>query len=118
MLKRAHDPDLDVFDKGVAVLRQNDQVVGHVATELSTMWSPSRPLTVQDQVLLMVLWSNGDRKRHIEDYPPWTIVKEIQDGTLMWDEHDAHRGVYSVEWLPENERSTAWSTLGIAPGDF
>ena len=25
-----------VFDRGVAVLRQNDQVVGHVATELST----------------------------------------------------------------------------------
>jgi len=48
VLKRAHDPDLDVFDKGVAVLLQNDQVLGHVATELTTMWSPSRPLTVQD----------------------------------------------------------------------
>lgn len=118
VLKRVHDPDLDVFDKGVAVLRQNGQVVGHVAAELSTMWSLSRPLTVQDQVWLMVLWSNGDRERHIEDYPPWTIVKEIQVGNLMWDEHDTHRGVYSVEWLPENERSAAWLTLGIAPDDF
>ena len=78
----------------------------------------SRPLTIQDQVWLVVLWSNGDRKRHIEDYPPWTIVKEIQEGTLMWDEDDAHQGVYAVEWLAEGERSTTWSTLGIAPEDF
>jgi hypothetical protein len=26
----------------------------------------------------MLLWSNGDRARHIEDYPPGSIVVESQ----------------------------------------
>ena len=117
MLKRDHDPALDVFDKGTAVLRQGDVVAGHIASTLSTMWSPSRPFTRQDWIWLLIVWTNGDRERPIEDYPPWSIVKEICDGVLTWDEGD-HRGTYSVEWLPADQTPATWTALGISLEDF
>ena len=119
MLKRVHDPQLDIFDRGIAVLRNADDgaVAGHVATTLSTMRSPGRPLSRQDWVWLVIVWSDGHRDRRIEDYPPWTIVSEIQAGRLIWDE-GAHSGTYNVEWLPPDERDAAWSTLGISRDDF
>jgi hypothetical protein len=65
----------------------------------------------------VVVWANGDRERPLEDYPPWTIVKELQDGRLTWDEGD-HRGTYSVEWLPADQSRATWSDLGITLDDF
>lgn len=113
MLKRDHDPALDVFDRGCLVLRRDGRVAGHIATTLSSFWSPSRPFTKQDWVWLVVVWSNGDRERPLEDYPPWTVVDEIRKGAFTWDEGDAHRGQYSAEWLPDGERQEQWAALGI-----
>ena len=117
VLKRDHDPSLDAFDMGTVVLREGDVVAGHVATTLSTMWSPGRPFTRQDWIWLVIVWANGDREAPIEDYPPWSIVKEIQDGALTWDDGD-HRGTYSAEWLPADQSQATWAALGISPGDF
>jgi hypothetical protein len=117
VLKRVHDPALDIFDRGIAVLRRDDQVAGHVATTLSSMWSPSRPLSRQDWVWLLIVWADGDRERPVEDYPPWSIVREIQAGRLTWEDGD-HAGVYRVEWVPGDEREAAWRELGISLDDF
>jgi hypothetical protein len=112
------DPTLDPFHEGVAVLRRNGDLAGHVATVVSTFWSPSRPLSRQWWVWFIVVWANGDRERPFEDYPPWTAVRELQSGTFSWDDGDAHRGEYTVEWLSEGEREAAWSVLGLSPDDF
>ena len=117
VLKRDHDPALDVFHDGIAELHHEGRLVGHVATTLSTMWSPGRPLTRQDWVWLLVIWADGERERPFEDYPPWTSVTEILGGSLTWDE-GSHRGTYVVSWLPQSEREAAWSGLGISHRDF
>ena len=81
------------------------------------MWSPSRPFTRQDWVWLLIVWANGSREWPIEDYPPWTIVNEIQRGNLSWDEGD-HQGTYDVEWVPQSQRQEVRAVLGISLDDF
>jgi hypothetical protein len=102
----------------VAVLRRDAEVAGHAATQVSTFWAPfSFSLRRQWWVWLIVVWSNGDRERPEEDYPPWTYVREMQSGRLSW-EQGSHRGDYVVEWLPEDQREQMLLTLQIRPGDF
>jgi hypothetical protein len=118
MLKHDHDSALDVFDQGCLVLRRNGQKAGHVATALSTFWSPGRPFTMQDWVWFIVVWSNGERERSFEDYPPWTFVNEIQNGVFVWHDGNSHSGEYSAEWLPDSERQEKWAELGVTLSDF
>ena len=84
MLKRERDPGLDAFDRGCLVLRRDGETVGHVATTLGTFWSPGRARTVQQWVWLVVVWADGKKERAVEDYPPWTYVREIWDGKFIW----------------------------------
>lgn len=65
-----------------------------------------------------MVWANGERERSEEDYPPWSVVAEMQSGVFTWDWDDLHQGQYTVEWLPENEREAVLADLGIAPDDF
>lgn len=84
------DPSLDVFRDGVAVLRREGQVAGHVATPVKTFWAPlgfSRRR--QWWVWYIVVWADGAREQPGEDYPPWTAVREMQSGTFSWDEDGA-----------------------------
>jgi hypothetical protein len=120
MLKRpAYDPALEPFDGGVAVLKRNGEVAGHVATSLSTFWSPSRPFSLQHWVWYIVVWINGDREPSDEDYPPeWPMVKPMQHGVFEWERGDAHDGEYTVEWLPADERQAALTSLNIEAEDF
>ena len=69
-------------------------------------------------VWYIVVWANGERERPDEDYPPWTVVREMQSGTFSWDEDDEHRGDYTVEWLPEEARHEVLAALYIRPEDF
>jgi hypothetical protein len=117
MFKRERDPALDVFDRGCLTLRREGEVAGHVATSLGTFWSPSRPLTVQQQVWLVVVWADGEREPSIEDYPPWSVVTEIKAGTFTWD-HGPRSGTYTATWLPEAESVAKRDELGIGPNDF
>ena len=119
MLKEPQpDPGLDAFRDGIAVLRRDGQVAGHVASAVSTFWSPSMPLSGQWEVWFVVVWTNGDREPRFEDYPPWTIVREIQSGTLLWDEAGAHEGTYTAEWLTGADLEAARSALGLTADDF
>jgi len=88
--------------------------MGHVASVVGTFWSPSRPLSRQWWVWFVVVWSDGSRERSFEDYPPWTTVREMQDGFFEWID-----GVrYEIEWLPETERQRVRDELGLRPEDF
>ncbi|MFE7408821.1 hypothetical protein [Isoptericola sp. NPDC057559] len=116
MFTREHDPSLDVFDGGCLVLRRDGEVAGHVATMLGTFWSPGRPLTVQQQVWLVVVWADGERER-VEDYPPWSVVASIRAGEYVEDD-GPHRGRYTVTWLPEVESEAMRAELGVTPADF
>ena len=87
------DPALDPFRGGVAVLRRDDLVAGHVATRVTTLWAPlSFSLRRQWWVWYIFVWSNGDRERAQEHYPPWSVAAEMQSGTFTWDEDDSHQG--------------------------
>jgi len=113
------DPSLDPFRGGVAVLRRDGQVAGHVVTTVLTFWAPlGFSLRRQWWVWYIVVWADSHRERPDEDYPPWTVVAEMQAGRFTWDTHDAHQGKYTVEWLPETEREAALADLGITPDDF
>jgi hypothetical protein len=113
------DETLDPFRGGVAVLRRNGEVAGHVATKVMTFWAPfSLSRRRQWWVWYLVVWADGDRELPDEDYPPWTTVREMRSGTFTWDQDDAHRGCYTVEWLPEEARQEALAALRIGPDDF
>lgn len=63
------DPALDPFRGGVAVLRRDGEVAGHVATEVKTFWSPfSFSRHRQWWVWFIVVWTNGDREPSAGDY--------------------------------------------------
>jgi hypothetical protein len=118
---RPPEPDsaLDPFRGGVAVLRGDGEVAGHVATAVSTFWAPlSFSRHRQWWVWFIVVWADGHREPRDEDYPPWTVVRDMQSGIFSWDQEDAHRGQYTVEWLPETERQAMLSELGIEADDF
>jgi hypothetical protein len=113
------DPDLDPFRGGVAVLRRDGDVAGHVATQVGTFWAPlSFSRRRQWWVWFIVVWANGDREPLGEDYPPWTVVGEMLSGTFCRGHDDAHGGSYTVDWLPEEARHETLSALGIRPEDF
>jgi len=113
------DPALDPFRGGVAVLQRNGEVAGHVATKVGTFWEPlSFSRRRHWSVWFVVVWADGHRHRHVEDYSPWTYVREMQSGTFSWEEDEAYRGDYTVEWLPNGARQEMLSTLGIGPDDF
>ena len=90
-----------------------------MATHVTTFWAPlSFSFQRQWWVWYIVVWANGERERSEEDYPPWSVVAEMQSGVFTWDWDDLHQGQYTVEWLPENEREAVLADLGIAPDDF
>ena len=117
-LRRERDPALEAFDRGCVALRREGQVVGHVATTLSSFWSPGRPHTMQQWVWLVVVWADGDEERAEEDYPPWSYVREIQDGSFEWPYPGPRGGPYEAVWLPEEERAAKWTELGVTLDDF
>jgi hypothetical protein len=118
VLKRDRDPSLDVFDRGCFVLRRDDEAAGYVATSLGTFWSPSRPLTIQQSVWLMVVWTGAEEEEpSFEDYPPWTVVSEIKSGYVTWDD-GPRRGTYTATRLSDPESVAKWAELGITPDDF
>lgn len=113
------DPALDPFRDGVAVLRRDEEVAGYVATTVRTFWAPlSFSRRRHWWVWFIVVWADGHREMRDEDYAPWTVVREMQSGTFSWDQDDAHRGDYTVEWLPEEARQAVLSALNIGPDDF
>ena len=113
------DPAVDPFRGGVAVLKREGSVAGHVATQVTTFWAPfSFTRRLQWQVWYVVVWAGGRRERSEEDYPPWTIVAEMQSGAFTWDEDDEHQGRYDVEWLQGSERDATLADLGITLEDF
>ena len=107
------DPALEPFDLGLAVLRLNGQVAGHVATTLgsfSTLFSRQ----MQPWIWYIVIWADGTREHPEEDYPPWTFVREVQSG--YFDGPGSVR--YEAQWLEEPERTRMWAELGISVDDF
>lgn len=113
------DAALDPFRGGIAVLRRDGELAGHVATQVSTFWAPlSLSLRRQWWVWFIVVWADGDREPSAEDYPPWTVVGDMLSGRFVWEDDDAHHGEYAVEWLPEEDRQGTLERLGIRPEDF
>ncbi len=112
------DPAIERFRDGLARLSREGQFAGHAATHLTTLWSPSRPLQRQWWVWTIVVWADGTRERPIEDYPPWTLVTEMNDGYLDWDEWTPRGGRYTVEWVPDEEAARIRQQLAITADDF
>ncbi|HKE65571.1 MAG TPA: hypothetical protein VKB59_13120 [Micromonosporaceae bacterium] len=108
------DPGLDPFRDGIAVLRRDGVVDGHIASTVGTFWSPSRPLCWQWWVWFVVVWSDGRRERSFEDYPPWTTVREMQSGFFEWTDGDR----YDIEWLAEPDRQRVRDELALRADEF
>jgi hypothetical protein len=118
VLRRERDPRLEAFDRSCFVLRRDGEVAGHVATTLSTFWSPGRPLTVQQWVWFVVVWADGQKQRSVEDYAPWTHVRDVWEGRFVWPDPGPHGGEYAVERVPAAEREIRWAALGVTLDDF
>ncbi|GAA1987766.1 hypothetical protein GCM10009718_26590 [Isoptericola halotolerans] len=118
MLRRVSDPGLRDFDRGCFVLQRDGEVAGHAATLVGEFWSPGRPLTIQQNVWIVVVWADGGGREHsFEDYPPWTVVSEIRGGSFSWDD-GPRSGTYTATRLPDAEADARWAELEITPDDF
>lgn len=107
------DSDLAPFVDGLAVLKYNGKVVGHIATTVSKFWSPFSPLSLHWWVWSVIVWKDGTKERAIEDYEPWSYVKEMKGGKLSWNGM-----VFDIEWLPKNKAKQQYIKLGIKSVDF
>jgi len=120
-MKRLHDPDLDPFRDGVAELRLDGELCGHVASTVVHFWGLGRPFTLQERVFLKVTWTDGSVEV-IEDYPTWssdggwrwTAVDEMQRGVFVGGGEDKK---YAISWLADDERTRAWDTYGPRDDD-
>lgn len=121
LVLRAPEPDasLDPFREGVAVLTREGKVEGHVASTVGTFWSPSRPFIRQWSVWFIVVWSDGERERSFEDYPPdWLTVNDLKAGRFVWDDDDSHGGEYEAQWVTSDRREQVLQEISVSPEDF
>lgn len=103
------DVSLNEFRRGVAVLRADAEVVGHLATIVEPFRGPGGR---RERVWLLVTWVDGRRDRIEEDYPPWTSVAEICRGFLTWTIDDRETKL-EVAWLEGDSADEAWERYGI-----
>ena len=114
------DVVLDRFRGGVAELRRGAELAGHVASEIGSFRSICWPFSSQPQVWLVVVWADGTKQRAVEDYPPWSHVRELDAGRLEWIEGPdrTRHGTYEARWLSESEAKLVRESLGITLADF
>lgn len=111
------DPDIERFRDGLVALYRDGEHAGYVATSLSTFVTPfSR--RKQWWVWFVVVFSDGTRHNLIEDYPPWTYVRDMLDGYFDWEQSTADEGPFSVEWMSPDEAQRLRAELNIKPEDF
>ncbi len=116
----AADHGLQQFDRGIAVLLREGQVVGHVATVVDYFRTTLEAEVREPWVWLLVRWDDGTTDPVTEDYAPWRYVTEMQRDRLTWDGPDAGRpGVYELVWAADAAEAAAeWERLGISRDDF
>ncbi len=107
------DPALTPFYNGVAELKQNGKVVGHIATSVSKFWSPFRPFSLNWWVWSVIVWADGRKEQAIEDYSPWSYVKDMKNGKLEWNDTN-----YDIQWLTPDRAKSKYKELNIQPDDF
>ena len=107
------DPDLAPFNEGLAMLKHDGKVVGHIATSVSKFWSPCSPLSLQWWVWSVIVWKDGTKERAIEDYAPWSYVNEMKNGKLSWNNTS-----FDIEWLPVDKAKQLYKKLNIQSVDF
>lgn len=107
------DPSLTKFNDGLAILNNQGEVAGHIATSVGKFWSPFSPFSRQWWVWSVIVWKDGTKERALEDYPPWSYVKEMQGGKLSWNDK-----TFSIEWLPPEKAKLKKKELDIKPEDF
>lgn len=111
------DAEIERFRDGMVALSRNGEHAGYVATSLgtfTTLFSRQK----QWWVWFVVVFDDGTRHNLIEDYPPWTYVREMLDGHFDWEQSTADEGPYDVEWLSPDEAARLRAELDIKPSDF
>ncbi|MCO7240095.1 hypothetical protein [Aeromicrobium sp. CnD17-E] len=111
------DPDIERFRDGVVALFRGGEQTGYVATRLGAF---TNGLSRQQQwwVWFVVVFNDGTRHNEIEDYPPWTYVREMLNGYFDWQESSGDEGPFDVVWLEPDEAARVRSELDIDPSDF
>ena len=118
------DVDLTPFRHGIATLtRKGGPVEGYVSTIVEPFWSPLSwpPFRRREAVWLLVTWLSGERNRIGEDYPPWTVVRELVAGRIeLKPPTESAEMVFEARWLSGDAQQEAWTTYGIhhPPGHY
>lgn len=112
------DPDIERFRDGLVSLRHAGEHAGYVATHVCTFTTPPFFRQKQWWVWLIVIFNDGSRHNMIEDYPPWSYVREMLDGHFDWADSSTDEEHFTVEWLPPDEAKRLRGELNIKPEDF
>ena len=107
------EPDLTPFFDGVAEIKLNGQVVGHIATSVSKFWSPFNPLSLNWWVWSAIVWADGKKEQGLEDYSPWSYVADMKNGKLNWQDT-----TYDIQWLSSSQAKDKYKQLKLTPEDF
>ncbi|WP_157720049.1 hypothetical protein [Microlunatus sagamiharensis] len=113
------DPGLEVFRDAIGTLSLDGEVVGYIASRVSTFWGLGRPTGLQECLWLYFHYlddPDGNAERsHLweEDYPPWAIRPELESGSFYDHDRDA---TYEVRWLEGPARRDALDLIGLGDG--
>ena len=111
------DPEtISLLDHGVAELRAEGEVVGHLASTIETGWGSAHPFSKQLFLWYLVTLNDGSQYV-IEDYPPYATLPDLIAGRLNREHRDGEP--YEVNWL-ERDREGAWARFGMhdSPGSY
>jgi len=110
------DPDLDAFCDAIGALSLDGVVVGYVASRVSGFWGLGRPGGLQQCLWLYFHYlddpeASPDRhEQWEEDYPPWTLRRELEGG--FFHDHD-REATYAFSWLEGTARHEAFTVVGL-----
>ena len=120
--KPAHDSRLDRYRRGIAVVRDGDVLVGHLATHVEVLWTQvgrfwrrrdTDPLERPEWVLVFEPGADRHGNQSVVD------KVEIEEAGLeaVLSEWDANRfqlmgPVLQLEWLEGSEADDAWAEYG------
>ena len=119
MVEYEFGAEFEQFRNGLAVMRRDGKIAGHVATSLGSFRSIFTPRR-RPWVWFVIVWIDGEKERSFEDYPPWSYIKEMREGYMDWvpGRPSDRAGRYEIEWTPPDETVRERDRLGVGAEDF
>ncbi|MEW1953343.1 hypothetical protein [Terrabacter sp. NPDC080008] len=107
---RPRDPRLELYRDAVWELSRNGRLEAHLVTQVTYFryWPFGR--RYHEWLFCRVCWLDGRSEPPEEDYEPWTIVPELEQG--KFESSYAQGGMFDARPLEGSARDLIWERYG------